>query len=176
MDEPKTSNDSWVNSLRQALRKSHRPAWIGVGQELRGDDAAGVLAIRKLIAIGNGKGARADAPLFVEAGPLPESATGPLRRHKTDLAVFIDAADMGKAPGTIVWLKPDDITGVSALSHALPLSTLFCFLQQELGCATAILGIQPTQVEFDTQPSKILLESIERISETIWDEIDAWKS
>jgi hydrogenase 3 maturation protease len=172
MDEPKTSIDSWVNSLRRTLSSSRKPAWIGVGQELRGDDAAGLLVIRKLISIGTIKGARANAPLFVEAGPLPESATGPLRRYAADLAIFVDAADLGAAPGTIAWLTPDDITGVSALSHALPLSTLFCVLQQELGCDTAILGIQPAQMEFDTSPSGPILGAVERMARLIWDEIE----
>lgn len=139
---------------------------------MRGDDAAGLLAIRKLIAIGKEKRARADAPFFIEAGPLPESATGPLRRYAPDLAIFIDAADMGATPGAIAWLAPDDITGVSALSHALPLSTLFCFLQQELGCTTAMLGIQPTQMEFDTLPSAPVLKAVDQIAAAVWEEVE----
>jgi hydrogenase maturation protease len=108
-------------------------------------------------------GARSDAPLFVEAGPLPESASGPLRRYAADLVVFVDAADMHSEPGAIAWLSPDDLTGVSALSHTLPLSALFCFLQQDLGCETAILGIQPTQMEFDTPPSQAVITAVARV-------------
>jgi hydrogenase 3 maturation protease len=136
---------------------------VGVGQELRGDDVAGLLVIREL----QTRGARSHAPLCVEAGPLPESATGPLRKHAADLAIFIDAADMGAAPGTIAWLKPEDLTGVSALSHTLPLSVLFHLLEEELGCETAILGIQPEQMEFDTPASVSVLAAAHQVANEV---------
>jgi hydrogenase 3 maturation protease len=163
MDATKTSTSSWKNSLWRNLRQSRKPALVGVGQDLRGDDAAGLLVIREL----QKQGARSDAPLFVEAGPLPESATGPLRRYQPDLIVFIDAADMGAAPGTIGWLGPQDLTGISALSHALPLSVLFGFLAHELGCEIHILGLQPAQTEFDTPLSPEMRTAVERVVATL---------
>jgi hydrogenase 3 maturation protease len=133
---------------------------VGVGQELRGDDVAGLLVIREL----QTRGARVHAPLFIEAGPLPESAAGPLRKHAADLAIFIDAADMGAAPGSIAWLAPEELTGLSALSHTLPLSVLFHLLKEDLGCETAILGIQSEQMEFDTSPSVTVVQAAHQIA------------
>jgi hydrogenase 3 maturation protease len=168
MAERKTSLNSWESLLRLLLRKSRKPALVGVGQELRGDDIAGLLVIREL----QSRGARANAPLFIEAGPLPESATGPLRRYAADGVLFIDSADMGAAPGTIAWLSPKDLTGVSALSHALPLTVLFQLLEHELGCETAILGIQPAQMEFDTAPSEPVLQAALHIARAVWSAVE----
>ena len=77
--------------------------------------------------------------------------------------LLVDAAQMDEPPGTIRWLAPDDITGVSASSHTLPLHMLARFLQAELGCEVALLGIQPA----DTSLGAPLSESVETAVSTI---------
>lgn len=114
-------------------------AFVGVGHELRGDDAAGVAAIRAL---------RAQLPqsserLLVDAGSAPENCTGLLRRFSPDVVVFIDAAQMNEPPGTVRWLALADTSGLSASTHTLPLYVLAQYLVAELDCEIGLIGIQP---------------------------------
>jgi len=132
---------------------------------LRGDDAAGVLAVRRLMesARKNPPQSRTQSkvtesqreePLLFEAGPLPEAATGALRRYLPEWAVFIDSAEMGEPPGTIGWVDPEQAEGFSGSTHTFPISGLGKYLTSELGCRVAVLGIQPKNLEFDSPVSE----------------------
>jgi len=121
-----------------------RVALVGVGNELNGDDAAGNQVARKLLAT---HGLPAHFLPF-DAGSLPENASGPLRRFAPDLVILVDAADFDGQPGEIRWLEAAQIGGLSASSHTLPLSVLGQYLEAELGCQVAYLGIQPEQLTF----------------------------
>jgi hydrogenase 3 maturation protease len=83
-----------------------------------------------------------DHLLIIEAGHAPENTTGEIRRFDPDLVLIIDAADMGEAPGTIQWVPAEDIDGMSASTHSLPLSMLAQYLTLDLNCTVALLGIQ----------------------------------
>ena len=142
---------SWKETLSQKLNPSKsdkrivlpRTCLIGVGNDLRGDDSAGLLVARTLLedeAITNMPNL-----LVVEGGPAPENHTGKIRAFQPDLVLIIDAANINESPGTIQWIPLESIDGMSASSHSLPLSVLTHYLKLELGCDAAILGIQPEQ-------------------------------
>ncbi|MPM60796.1 Hydrogenase 3 maturation protease [bioreactor metagenome] len=132
---------------------------VGIGNELNGDDAAGILVAQKLWA-----GAEIPANcLSIVAGSLPENASGPLRRFGPDLVIFVDAADSGLPSGTVSWLAEDQIGGFSASSHTLPLTVLGGFLRNELGCHIEYLGIQPQSIEYLEGVSETMIQSIDRI-------------
>lgn len=90
-----------------------------------------------------GEATDADRLLILEAGHAPENRTGELRQFAPDLVLFVDAADIGKKAGTVQWILEEDIDGMSASTHSLPLSMLARYLTLELGCEVAWLGIQP---------------------------------
>ncbi len=146
------SNSSWKEQLNRALTapdsgapvKPVRLAIMGVGNELNGDDAAGVAVVRAL------KEALTGQPrlLLIEAGPSPENFTGPLRRFGPQLVLMVDAANMGAEPGSVRWVEWQDTDGLSASTHSLPPSVLASYLIHELGCRIALLGIQVQQLEF----------------------------
>jgi hydrogenase 3 maturation protease len=174
MDAMKTSGNSWKKPLSQSLRKSRKVAFVGVGQELRGDDAAGVLVVRRLMESA-GKNPSTIRPrskdaesrheefLLFEAGPLPEAAAGTLRRYRPEWVVFIDAADMGEQPGVMRWLDPQQAEGLAGSTHTFPLSGLSEYLSTELDCRVAILGIQSKNLEFDSPISEEVERAIEEI-------------
>ncbi len=141
---------------------------------MRGDDAAGVLVVRRLMesARKNSSNSKTltkvtdsqrEEPLLFEAGPLPEAAAGALRRYLPDWVVFIDSAEMGKPPGTIRWVDPDQAEGITGSTHTFPISELGKYLSSELGCRVAILGIQPKNLEFDSPVSEEVDRAIEEI-------------
>jgi hydrogenase 3 maturation protease len=179
----KTLKSSWKEPLSRALRKSRKIAFVGVGQELRGDDAAGVLVIRRLIELTSGfdrissasprtqaqqtESRPREAPLLFEAGPLPEAAAGPLRRYHPDWVVLVDAADMGEVAGAIRWLDPLQAEDLPGSTHAIPLSGFANYLSSELGCKVAVLGIQSKTLAFDSPVSDEVRRAIEEITAAI---------
>jgi hydrogenase 3 maturation protease len=54
---------------------------------------------------------------------------------------------MGEAPGAIRWIEMDEIEGISASTHSLPLSMLSRYLNWELKCEVLLLGIQPANTD-----------------------------
>jgi hydrogenase 3 maturation protease len=147
-----TSTPGWLAQLKQISRQIKpadaplRLAVVGIGQPLRGDDAAGVLVAQRLLPLAAALAEREDAGLallVIDAGPAPENQTGSLRRFRPHLVLLVDAAQMEAAPGTIRWLALPEIDGLSASTHTLPLHLLARYLTAELNCQVALIGIQP---------------------------------
>jgi hydrogenase 3 maturation protease len=174
---------SWEEHLKGVLASSRRLAVVGVGQELRGDDAAGVILVRRLCEDRSDPAetqSPPDSPLYpaptlsdteppaarwyFEAGSLPEASAGPLRRFRPDWVLFLDAAELGEPPGCVRWIDPVQLEGDSPGTHTFPMSGFSAYLESELGCHVAILGIQSKQMEFDTPVSEEVRSAIDRIA------------
>jgi hydrogenase maturation protease HycI len=156
---------SWQPSLAQTLQRLRQPdrpvrvAVLGIGQELRGDDAAGVYAARALERLISA----CDHLLVLVAGPAPENFTGVLRRFGPDLVLLLDAAQMDAPPATVAWLAWQAADGISASTHTLPLSILATFLTTDLGCRVTLLGIQPTTISLNAPLSPAIRQTIETV-------------
>lgn len=149
--------------------KSQRIAILGIGNELNGDDAAGVLAARKLIESSGGwetkTGSQTPLLYIVEAGMAPEAFTGPLRRFQPDLVVLIDAAELDEPPGTVACFDWAQAEGMSASTHTLPPTVLAQFLMREMGCRVMLIGIQPKSLSFDAVVSEEVLLAVRQVVE-----------
>ena len=157
------SRPLWQVNLTQALRQrseTPRVAIVGVGHELNGDDAAGLMVVRAL----QSALPPLDHVLLVDAGPAPENTTGLLRRFAPDLVVLVDAAQMDEPPGTVRWLCWQETTGISASTHTLPLHMLAQFLVSELGCEVALLGIQPASNQVDAPLSPVVEDAVDAVA------------
>jgi hydrogenase maturation protease len=110
--------------------------------------------------------------LVVNGGSAPENCTGLLRRFNPDLVILVDAAHLDDAPGTVQWLPCDMTLGFSASTHILPLHLLSTYLQAELLCEIALIGIQPQQLNFG--PMSLTVEA--RVRELAKILEDAFKS
>lgn len=140
---------------------------VGIGNELNGDDAAGVLAVRALQKVVENDIHAGIEWLLLEAGPAPESFTGVLRQFAPDLVLLVDAADFGAAVGEIAWVDWQQAEGMSASTHTLPVSLFGSFLARELGCRVALLGIQAGRVEFDAPLSPGVQAAVAEISRVV---------
>jgi len=146
-----------MESLKKATRKTEpRIALLGIGNELNGDDAAGVWIARRLQSI------LRDSPelLILDCGTVPENAFGDLRRFKPDLILLLDAADIGAKPGEVKYIDPHNTSGFSASSHSLPFSVLAKYIEKEFNCGVGLLGIQPASLEFDASLSSPVKNSV----------------
>jgi hydrogenase 3 maturation protease len=172
MEETKILPNTWKTALSLLLKrltsnpaKPARIAILGVGNQFRSDDGAGVLIARALSKCECTQDT--DHLLVIEAGHAPENTTGELRRFDPDLVLIIDAADMGETPGTIRWIPAEDIDGMSASTHSLPLSILAQYLTLEINCTVALLGIQPDSNEVGEQVSPEVLQAVHEIVEEL---------
>jgi hydrogenase 3 maturation protease len=159
----------WRTSLSRLLNQNKnnltRLAIVGIGNEFRGDDAAGVLVARALPA----RETNADAGhiLIIQAGHAPENVTGDLRQFAPELVLLIDSADTGEEAGAISLIPMEQIEGMSASTHSLPLSMLVRYLTLELNCEVVLLGIQPKSIEL----GEIVSAEVTQAVNTIVDEI-----
>jgi hydrogenase 3 maturation protease len=143
-------------------------AVVGVGQELNGDDAAGVLVARRLA---KQQRARENDPrpasislLVVEGAHAPENCTGALRRFAPDLVLLVDAAEMEDPPGTVRWLDWHEAVGLDASTHSLPASMVARYLVGELSCEVALIGIQVQDTSLGAGISPAVRRAIRSVS------------
>jgi hydrogenase 3 maturation protease len=164
MVKKKTSSFSWKTRLARILTPPAEPvefrfAVLGIGNELNGDDSAGIHLARGLRA---GLGDRPEF-LVLEGGTIPENTTGPLRRFKPHRVLMVDAADLGLDPGAIQFVDLDDVRGYSASSHSLPLSVLGSYLKAELGCEVDLLCVQPQSLQFEAPMTATVTLAVDNI-------------
>jgi hydrogenase 3 maturation protease len=173
MENMETSRLYWLDLLRRILerlrKRSTRPrlAVLGIGNELRGDDGIGPLVLRALQI----RLAGHDRLFLADAGPAPENFTGALRRFAPHLVLFIDAAVLNEAPGSIRWIDPGETDGFSASSHTLPPSILIEYLAAELGCEIFLIGVQPQDSSFGAPLSKPVERARDILVEALGEEL-----
>ncbi len=156
-------------SLSQSLKKALRPSpqakppassrvvVLGVGSDLRSDDAAGIRVAERLALVS------LPAVHAVIGGTAPENATGEIRRIAPTHVVIVDAADLREAPGVVRLIEAKEVGGVSFSTHTLPLSVLSTYLTQEIGCRVVTIGIQPKSLRFGGALSGEVEAAVEEI-------------
>ena len=152
-------------SLPFPMPRPARVAVLGVGNEMNGDDGAGVRVVRALAA----RLAATPGLLLIDGGTAPENFTGPLRRFRPDLIVEIDAAHQDQPPGTVAWIDWRDADGMSASTHTLPPSVLADYLISEIGCQMALIGVQPATLETGQPLSPEVEAAVERLASQLAD-------
>ncbi|MFZ0546915.1 MAG: hydrogenase 3 maturation endopeptidase HyCI [Candidatus Promineifilaceae bacterium] len=158
----------WTDLLNQTVKKLQarlnkkrplRVALMGIGHELRGDDAVGLTVAQQLRPYSNRHF------LVVEAGHAPENHTGVLRHFCPDLVLLVDSAQLDEKPGTIRWLAWQETTGLSASTHTMPPYMLARYLTAELNCEVALIGIQPAETTLDFPLSPAVEKAAHKIIE-----------
>ncbi len=164
-------NPRWQPALTETLSRLKKPdqalrlAIVGVGHELRGDDAAGTAVARLLQPLYRGT-----KPLLIlDGGAALENVTGALRRFSPDLVLLIDAAQMDQQPGTVCWLDPEETTGFSASTHTLQPSVFAAYLKDELHCTLSLIGIQPASTDIIGAPlTEPVYESVAEVLQHLY--------
>lgn len=157
-----------MNQWKARLKRPNDPsaiariAIVGVGHELHGDDEAGLRVVTELQAR-----SIPNWVLILNGGHAPENSAGALRRFVPAHILFIDAAQMDEAPGMIRWLDWQDLTGISASTHTLPLHLLATYLREELGCEVSLLGIQPADTTLGAPLSEGVRQAIGEVVSAI---------
>jgi hydrogenase 3 maturation protease len=155
--------------LEGRLEGATRLAVMGVGSELRADDAAGLLVAR---AIARALPGRSDL-LVVEGHSAPENFTGEILRFEASHLVIVDCAELGEAPGTLRLFPSEEMGGLSSSTHSLPLSIVIAYLDRHRSCETIVIGIQPKTIAFGERATEEILRAVDHVAGLL---IDAARS
>ena len=143
------------------LEPGDRLVVVGVGSDLRGDDAAGVLVARRLAE------QESDRLHVVEGGTAPENYTAVVKSFDPDHVLLVDAVEFGGDPGEVKPVDPAELAQTSFSSHAYPLTLLTDYLERETGATITMLGIQPASINESEDLSPAVETAIERVVEEI---------
>ncbi len=161
--------ESWGRVLRREVRQSARVAVIGVGNVGRGDDAAGALVARALLA---GRASPPKTALVIDAGDVPENITGVVRVFKPDLAVIVDSARAGRPPGRVFLIDPAEVAEEDISTHRIPLSRLARYIRETMGCRVLVLGIEPSSLEEGAVVVPAVGRAVRRVAEALRQALD----
>ena len=125
---------------------------VGVGNPMRGDDAFGPLLARLLAGRVGG--------IVIDAEDVPESFVFPVIAGSPESVLFLDAIDLGEAPGTAALLGAGEVSSYVPSTHRTPLSMLMEIVQRETGARVAVLAVQPRHTELAMPPSLEVAASV----------------
>lgn len=149
--------------LKNKLRDAKKIAVLGVGSDLRADDAAGMFVAKNV-----GKAFNKNSKVRVFLGGIaPENFTGEIKKFNPTHIIIIDCADFNQKPGAISFIDPKNISGVSFSTHTLPLNILADYIARDINCETLIIGIQPKTIEFEKPVSKEVKHAIKTLSDIL---------
>lgn len=153
---------TWRETLARDIARSRRVAIMGIGNTGRGDDAAGVLVARELLAGPAGSGTRTLVLVTEEA---PENFTGTVRSFGPDLVILVDASSGLGPSGTVSLVDPDRVADDDVGVHRIPLGLIVSYIRETFGCRVRILGIEPGHLEPARAVSSEVTEAIDDIVE-----------
>ena len=135
----------------------HDIVFVGLGNELRGDDGAGLYFIDLL----QGQSGSAQSH-FIKAGANPENYLEQILACRSRAVVFIDAARFGGQPGEVRWLEPSAIDTLRISTHAFSIKMVEAYLQANQNLEYKYLGIEPRSTEFGKGLSCELKSALQR--------------
>jgi hydrogenase 3 maturation protease len=155
--------------LKNRLKSAEKIAVLGIGSELRGDDAAGIMIAREIKkeCLKNPPGRK--LKVFI-GDNAPENLTGEVKKFKPTHLLIIDAAEMNEAAGVVKLINPNRVSGFSSSTHNLPIKIFTDYLIKSIGCKITIIGIQPKEVHFNGCISKEIERAVADIVNAFKDE------
>ncbi len=139
-----------------------RLVFLGIGNELRHDDAAGLVIAEQLrVRVTN------PAVTILECADIPENFTGHVKRLAPACIILIDAADFGGNPGDSHVFALGDIEKADISTHKASLAVLGAYLRSETGASVFVIGVQPANTKFGTGLTDTLREATNSIVEAI---------
>jgi len=131
-------------------------AIMGIGNPLRGDDAAGSFVARSVRQTPNA--------CVIDAQDVPEDYLSLVVDHHPDTVVLIDSVDLHSAPGSVALLNTDQMAGYWPSTHRVPLRVLMNYLEQETDARMFLVAIQPGHTAFLKPLSEEVSASVARIA------------
>ncbi len=156
--------EPWSTLLRRSVGAARRIVVLGVGNTMKGDDAAGLIAAELLEAELAKRKANPARVRIIRAYDVPENFTGQIRAFGPDLVILVDAALGKRRPGSVFRVDVSTIAFEDLSTHKVPLSAFVRYLDEDMGAKTLILGIQPAAVAFGGPVSPAVRKAAARVA------------
>jgi len=146
-------------SLFEQLNKLHDSATIilGIGNILKGDDAAGPLVCERLTA------AKISAEP-IDAGTVPENYIQRIIKIAPRTLLVVDAIDFGAEAGTIKVFEPQQLNSHVISTHTLSPRLFVDIIGRSIQLDVYFVGIQPAQTQLGQSVSAAVSRAIERLT------------
>ncbi len=155
------SKDKIAKKLRVWLENAKKIVVAGIGNDLRRDDFVGVKIVRNL------KGKLSEKVFLIECETVPENFIQEIEAFKPTHVLVIDAAVIGKPPGSVELVERLSVTTSAVSTHMLPLQ-LFCeYLKTSIGAKVALLAIQPEETGFGEGLTSKVEEASRKLSKIL---------
>jgi len=150
--------------LKAWLRHAELVLLIGVGNQTRGDDAAGTV-VAELMEVHRSR--KFEVMNVGEA--LGKLLPGAIYRRPSHILI-VDATVMGQSPGSVRLIPVDemDVAHFSS-THDLPVSVAIRLVTRETGAKALAIGIQPHVVSVGSRMSEPVRVSCEAVTEMLKD-------
>ncbi len=158
----------WQKAIKSLLEMAERPAVLGVGSILRGDDGAGVICA-KYLQRDKKRGMLPESFSIFIGETAPENITGEIIRKKPDCLVIIDAIETDDAEEDVWYFrhKEECIDGFSASTHKMPLEVLCTYLDTAAGFPIAVVGIAAINIGFQSKMSERTRNAVRLVAKEI---------
>ncbi|ASJ02367.1 hydrogenase 3 maturation endopeptidase HyCI [Thermococcus profundus] len=148
-----------MNALEEVFSGKKRIVICGIGNEVRGDDAFGVLVAERLKEL-----VKNPDVLVLNCGEMPESHVGKITDFRPDLVVFVDAIHFEGEVGEIIIADPLKTLGEVISTHKLPLRLVASYLKEQTGSDAVLIGCQPGSTGLFEEPSELIRERAEKLA------------
>jgi len=132
---PSADNLADIRERLARLIADRKIVLMGVGNELRGDDAFGVALAERI--------EHAIAPRVFVTHDLPEDYAVKAADLRPDVVLVLDAIDFHARPGEVHLVAARDVPPTPGVTHRPSLEMMARFLELDAGADTWVLGVQP---------------------------------
>ena len=139
--------------------RDSRVVILGVGNTLKGDDAAGPLVCERL-------SGRVSASV-IDAGTTPENYIRPVLKASPDILLIVDAVDFGGCPGQLRVCPPDQIHRFAFFTHALSFHLSIEVIRRQKKLEVYLIGIQADRMRLGDRLSPAMREAVETLVDTL---------
>jgi len=141
-----------IENLSNLLQQTNKnKLFVGIGNVLKNDDGIGVFISNKI------KESASTQSLTVEVSI--ENYLGKINSLNPDVLILIDCVDFGKTAGYYELLPAEKVKDFTFNTHNISLKKISELFKMPV----YILGIQPQNIEFGEEVSKIVLETAQKI-------------
>ena len=149
--------------MKKFLKDYKKIVILGIGNEIKGDDALGSLIAQKTSKLFHEN----ENVVIFDGGTVPENYTGLIRKENPTHIILVDAVDMKKEPGYIRVVKKEEIANYNISTHAMPISFLIKYMETTVDAQIILVGIQPKSMVLAEEISKEVKESIDEVVDTL---------
>ncbi len=148
--------------LSQQLNKlrGSRIVLVGIGNILKGDDAAGSLVCQQL----KERSISAD---IIDAGTTPENYIQRIIKKAPQNLLIVDAIDFQAPPGTIKIFSPEQLNSSIISTHTLSPGLFVDMVSRSIKVDVYFIGIQPAQTQLCQPVSDAIHLAVELLSKTL---------